>query len=74
MRRYQWTDISPFVVVPAVQGGQCVAFNLRREGQDAATFSRMVTGRDMRLPGNFGLSPDDLAAVLNRWRGWRTGT
>jgi hypothetical protein len=74
-KTYAWTLVSPFKVVNVSRNLRRVAFNvLPRPGSDPelVSINRALVGVDKRLPTNFGMKPQELAALLNRWRDWAT--
>jgi hypothetical protein len=73
--RCRWTEVSEFEVVrvpPSLQ--KMVAFDhARTEDRALARINRSLVGWAGGLPDNYGLSHEDLAAIMNEWRARATG-
>jgi hypothetical protein len=74
-RPYRWLDTDEFAVVemnyPVGRGSKkFVGFNDRSVvGTAMAAWSVRLAGRNSALPDTYGLSVDDLAHLMSRWRG-----
>ena len=66
----RWTEVSEFEVVrlpPSLQ--KMVVFDdVRTEDSALARANRSLVGRAGGLSDNYGLSHEDLAAIMNEWR------
>jgi hypothetical protein len=66
--RFRWTDASDFAAVE-VGDSKIVAFNLLSAAQaKLAKLSFAKAGRNGALPDTYGLSAEDLAALMSLWR------
>lgn len=66
--RHRWADVSAFSVVDV--GIPMVVFDDDRTmtGGGVAQFNRDMIGRGGGLPDTYGMTPEDLAWLLNEWR------
>lgn len=66
--RHRWADVSAFSVVDV--GSPMVVFDDDRTmtGGGVAQFNRDMIGRGGGLPDTYGMTPEDLAWLLNEWR------
>ncbi len=78
-RRFQWGDVSPFVVAPLprprsrVLPNDGVYFDLTqppasRFGAWLRRANRAVAGHERMLPDRYGVTSEELAGTLNAWR------
>jgi hypothetical protein len=69
-RRMRWQDATDFeaaVIPPA--GTKLVVFNdIKTKDQAISNLNAAIAGRNGALPDTYGLSADDLARVMTRWR------
>jgi hypothetical protein len=73
--RCRWTEVSEFEVVrvpPSLQK-MVASDHARAEDWAVARVNRSLVGRTGGLPDNYGLSHEDLAAIMNAWRTRATG-
>jgi len=64
---FRWDEVADFTVVQGVQGPR-VAWNITRPGTRRSAFLREMYGRDLMLPDNYGLSAQDLCAMMTERR------
>jgi hypothetical protein len=67
---FRWSDVGPFVV-RRFKNGQMVMFDFSEEYSQQRRLrelSKALAGHDGGLVDSYGLSHDDLAALLNRYR------
>jgi hypothetical protein len=72
-QRYRWADVTGFTV-GKIGLNKMVMFNLtdefkaQSEAEKAAgEFMKNINGHEAALPANYGMSPEDLSQLLNRW-------
>lgn len=73
---YPWGRVGRFAAGSVGRDVRRVIFDLApsNAGPSAPiSISRTLAGMDARLPSNFGMDPDELAAALNRWKDWSGG-
>jgi hypothetical protein len=68
--RSRWADVSGFEVTRIPPAGQkMVVFDdVRTKDSALAKVTRSLAGRSGGLPDNYGLSYEELAAIMNEWR------
>jgi hypothetical protein len=73
-QRYKWVDVTGFNV-GKIGFNSMVTFNLTEEfkarseaEKAAAEFMKNINGHEAALPANYGMTPQDLSQLLNRWR------
>ncbi len=72
----RWKDTSPFEVVSTTpfeshrgDWSTLVFFDDKAaEGSKLLSFNRRLAGRNSALPDSYGLSPEDLCTLMNKWR------
>jgi len=73
-QRYRWADVTGFSV-GKIGLNSMVMFNLTEEfkakseaEKAAAEFMKNINGHEAALPANYGMTPQDLSQLMNRWR------
>jgi hypothetical protein len=75
-RTYPWERVGPFAAGSVGRNVRRVIFTLAPSNARPSapiSISRALAGMDARLPSNFGMDPDELAAALNSWKDWSVG-
>lgn len=73
-QRYLWADVTGFTV-GKIGLNSMVMFDLTEEFKKrsaaekaAAEFMKNINGHEAALPANYGMTPQDLSQLMNRWR------
>lgn len=76
-QRYKWADVTGFNV-GKIGFNSMVTFNLTEEfkarseaEKSAAEFMKNINGYEAALPANYGMNPQDLSQLMNRWHSSR---
>jgi hypothetical protein len=69
-KRYRWDDVSGFGVF-RMRFNRCVGFNFTDSLHSAQlpAFNRRLVGWDAMLPTTLAVRPEELAALMEEWRG-----